>query len=116
MSSKRDSQTLQKILDRIDRTEQYCKNVNFDAFQADMMLQEACVFNVLQIGELSKQGLSEELVASHPDVPWKQMYGMRNRIVHGYDGVRLRIVWETITDSFPELRLQLQRILSELTN
>lgn len=115
MSSKRDAQTLQKIIDRIDRTARYCENVSFDAFQSDMMLQEACVFNVLQIGELSKQGLSEELVAARPDIPWKQMYGMRNRIVHGYDGVRLRIVWETITDSFPELRQQLQRILSGLT-
>ena len=58
------------------------------------MRVEACVFNLMQIGELAKISLSEEAKAEISTIPWKQLYGMRNRIVHGYSGVDMRIVWE----------------------
>lgn len=111
MNDSRDERALSKILERIDRTMAYCKGRSFEDFEADTMLQEACVFNILQIGELAKQSLSERLVNAHPEIPWRQIYGMRNRIVHGYEGVRLLIVWETITESFPALREALAAIL-----
>ncbi len=75
------------------------------------MLQEACIFNVLQIGELSKIGLSSAFTSQYPQIPWKQMYGMRNRLVHDYEGIRLKIIWSTISEDFPMLRDQLQEIL-----
>ena len=65
--------------------------------------REACVFNLLQIGELAHRGLEDSFIAAHPNLPWRQIYGMRNRIVHDYDGVRLQIVWQTITEDFPPL-------------
>ena len=111
MSNSKDILTLHKIIERIDRATAYCKDHRFDTFMSDTMLQEACVFNILQIGELAKNGLSEELTAAHPEIPWKQIYGMRNRIVHGYEGVQLRIVWQTITESFPVLRAALSALL-----
>ena len=63
------------------------------------MLHEACVFNLLQIGEMTNH-LSAEFRESHPDIPWRLMVGLRNRLVHDYDGIRLMIVWETITSDF----------------
>ena len=96
------------------RCSSHCNGLDFEAFQANVMLQEACIFNIVQIGELAKQGLSDEIVAAHPDIPWRQIYGMRNRIVHGYEGVRLRIVWETIADSFPVLRNELLPLLQNM--
>jgi uncharacterized protein with HEPN domain len=111
MNNDKDHQTLRKMLERIERTIIYCRDQTFESFQQNTMLQEACVFNILQIGELAKYGLSDPFVASHPDIPWHQINGMRNRIVHGYEGVRLHIVWETITENFPELQEALAAIL-----
>ena len=77
------------------------------------MLQEACIFNLLQIGELSKLGLDAGFMTSYPHIPWRQMYGMRNRLVHDYEGIRLQIVWETISTDFLSLKASLEAILAE---
>ena len=77
------------------------------------MLQEACIFNLFQIGELSKLGLDAGFMTSYPHIPWRQMYGMRNRLVHDYEGIRLQIVWETISADFPSLKASLEAILAE---
>ena len=111
MNNDKDQRTLRKMLERIDRAIIYCHDQTFASFQQNTMLQEACVFNILQIGELAKYGLSDPFVTSHPDIPWHQINGMRNRIVHGYEGVQLRIVWETITEDFPKLQTALAAIL-----
>ena len=72
------------------------------------------MFNLLQIGELSRNGLDEAFITAHPEVPWRQMYGMRNRIAHDYEGIRMRIIWETISQDFGPLRDTLKTILSAL--
>ena len=111
MKNEKDQIVLLKIIERIGRTIAYCVDQSYDDFELNTMLQEACVFNILQIGELAKRGLSEVLILENPDIPWKQIYGLRNRIVHGYEGVRLNIVWDTISCDFPALLTQLQAII-----
>ena len=69
---------------------------------------------MLQIGELARNGLDESFVEAHPGIPWKQMYGLRNRIAHDYEGVQMKIIWETITNDFAPLRDALQGILETL--
>ncbi len=71
------------------------------------MLVEATVFNLMQIGELAKTALSDEAKAQIKTIPWTQLYGMRNRIVHGYSGINLSIVWDTISIDIPQLRDEL---------
>ena len=44
---------------------------------------------------------------AHPQIPWREMYGLRNRIVHDYEGVNLQLVWEIISEDIPELRCQI---------
>lgn len=114
MSNNRDRHVLRKLINHIDHTLEYCEGVDFDVFMNNRMLQEACVFNVLQIGELSHNALSVDFKDAHPDIPWRQLYGLRNRIVHDYEGVRLKIVWDTITRDFKPLRDQLWTILDTL--
>ena len=99
MSNNRDKQVHRKLINHIDHTLEYCEGVDFDAFMNNRMLQEACVFNVLQIGELSRNALSVDFKEAHRDIPWRQMYGLRNRIVHDYEGVRLRkyrTIWTAV--------------------
>ena len=113
MSSDKTRRVLQKIIGHIEHTMEYCAGHTFDSFMNNRMLQEACIFNVLQIGELSKVGLDDGFTQQYPQIAWNQMYGMRNRLVHDYEGVRLKIVWETISSDFPRLKKQLLGILEE---
>lgn len=69
MSNERTGRTLNKIVAHIARTLEYCEGRSFEEFQANTMLQEACVFNILQIGELSKAGLDAAFIEAHPEIP-----------------------------------------------
>ena len=77
------------------------------------MRVEACVFNLMQIGELAKNTLSDDAKNQIGSIPWKQIYGMRNRIVHGYSGVDMLIVWDTIRDDLPALGDEIKKHLDE---
>ena len=110
-----DRQVLKKMLEHADSITEYCENCDSqDAFESDKMRMEACVFNLMQIGELAKSALSEITRSKIHSIPWKQIFGMRNRIVHGYSGIDLSIVWETVHDDIPKLRNELKNILTEL--
>ncbi|MBR3060532.1 MAG: DUF86 domain-containing protein [Oscillospiraceae bacterium] len=82
----------------------YCKGIDSLAgFEADPMRADATVFNLMQLGELAKERLSEEAKEKLSAIPWQQIYGMRNRIVHGYSGVSMQIVWDTVSEDLPAL-------------
>lgn len=72
---------------------------------------EATVFNLMQLGELAKQSLSDEAKAQISSIPWQQIYGLRNRIVHGYSGVNMRMVWDTVACDIPDLHRELKALL-----
>ncbi len=82
---------------------EYCEGCTYDSFIADMKLVEACVFNLSQLGELCRV-VDASFAVAHPEIPWREMNGLRNRIVHDYEGVNLRLVWEIISEDIPELR------------
>ena len=67
----------------------------------------------MQLGELAKQSLSDEAKSQITTIPWQQIYGLRNRIVHGYSGVNMKIVWETVAYDIPELHKELKTILHQ---
>ena len=77
----------------------------------DSMRVEACVFNLMQIGELAKVSVTDEFKATVRTIPWKQLYGMRNRIVHGYSGVNMNIVWDTIREDLPLLKAEIEKYI-----
>ncbi len=105
----KDKQVLQKIYDHICSILQYCRGYySLDQFQQNKMCVEACVFNLMQIGELAKTSLSDETKSEISMIPWKQLYGMCNRIVHGYSGVNMQIVWDTIKDDLPILKMEIE--------
>ena len=85
-----------------------------EEFEADTMRVEATVFNLVQIGELAKMSLSDTAKAQLSNIPWHQLYGMRNRIVHGYDSVNMRIVWDTVESGIPELNEEIREVLGEI--
>lgn len=111
--SNKNRQVLEKIYNHVISVLKYCENCNgLDDFQTDSMRVDACVFNLMQIGELAKISLTDEFKAEALSIPWKQLYGMRNRIVHGYSGVDMRIIWDTIREDLPLLKIELEKYLN----
>lgn len=109
----KDLAVLKKMLQHTRAILDYCKDCrSLDDFQENSMRVEATVFNLMQLGELAKQSLSDDAKAQITTIPWQQIYGLRNRIVHGYSGVNMRIVWDTVADDIPELHEELKNALS----
>lgn len=100
---------VQKMAAYVAKVIDYCKGYTYESFAADTKLVEACVFNLSQLGELCRVA-DDTFTAAHPEIPWREMYGLRNRIVHDYEGVNLMLVWEIITEDLPELKESLQSI------
>jgi len=97
---------VQKLVGYIDKILEYCPGQDYDSFSADTKLVEACVFNLSQMGELINK-LDTEFTSAHEEIPWRSIYGLRNRIVHDYEGVNLKLVWDVISEDLPTLRMQL---------
>lgn len=62
------------------------------------------------MGELANR-IDEDFAAAHPEVPWRHIYGLRNRIVHDYEGVNLQLIWQIIADDRESLKESLTNIL-----
>lgn len=105
-----DEKNLQKMLELVRKVERYCDGMGYEDFADDEMLVEACVFNLAQLGEASHK-VSDEYVQLHPELVWNELYGLRNRLVHDYQGVNLNLVWEIITEDLPKLEAQLEGLL-----
>lgn len=101
---------LRKILDCIDKIQSYTEGTDYETFQQNTMMVEACVFNLSQIGEHC-HSITDEYKELHPELPWHEMYGLRNRLVHNYEGVNLKLVWEIISADLSELREQILSLL-----
>lgn len=74
------------------------------------MIQDAVIRNLEVIGEAVK-GLSESLRQANPDVPWKQVAGMRDVLIHHYFGVKLDTVWMVVIDHLPKLKQRVEELL-----
>lgn len=77
------------------------------------ILVEACVFNLSQIGELANK-IDKDFEENNSSIPWRVLYGLRNKIVHDYEGVNLVLIWDIIKEDLPELNTQLVELNQKL--
>jgi len=110
---KKDKAYLQHILDAISDTEKFLENVTQDAFFKNKEKQYAVLRALEIIGEATKN-LSKEFRAKHREIPWRDIAGMRNKLIHEYFGVKLELVWRTVKNRLPELKKQISKILEEI--
>ena len=90
---------LDHILEAADRIVTYGE-CGEEVFRRDLMVQDAIVRNLQVMGEAVKK-VSPQTRTAHPEVPWKDAAGMRDRVVHGYFGVSLEIVWDVVQNHVP---------------
>jgi uncharacterized protein with HEPN domain len=93
----------------------YVDGISKEDFLADKRTQQAVILNIIVLGEAATKLLGDcpDFLSRHPDVPWKSMKGMRNRIAHGYFEINLDIVWETVQQALPRLLQQLPAIQAD---
>ena len=105
------------MLEAADRILQYTAGVTKEQFLATPMMQDATVRNIEIIGEAANNLLQADsgFAERHPAIPFAQIYGMRNRIAHGYFAVSAVMVWETVAADIPALRTEILRVLNELS-
>lgn len=103
---------LDHMLEAIGLIRSYVEGFSKEDFLADRRTQQAVILNIVVIGEAATKLADEypEFVARYPEVQWKSMRGMRNRMAHGYFDINLDIVWDTIRQSIPVLAQQIQKI------
>ena len=102
---------IRHILDAISECQTFVAGMTYEEFCADSKTLKAVVADLILIGEAARY-VPENVVTAYPGIPWAQMRGMRNHIVHGYDQIDLEIVWRVVQDEFPPLVVSLKRILT----
>ena len=90
----------------------FAEGFDRDAFLADAKTQAAVLHELLVIGEAVKR-LSEAFRTAHPDIPWRAMAGMRDKLIHAYDAVDIEEVWKTLRGDIPALIDFLRPLLAE---
>lgn len=111
---KRDTKLyLEDILESINLIEEYAKGTDEDHLQNDPKLQDAVVRRFEIIGEAIRQ-MPQAFKDRYPDVPWRQIAGMRDVIAHEYFGVNVGRIWNTIQKDLPPLKQQIRNISERL--
>lgn len=103
---------LRDILTAIESIEVFVQGMDLAAFQADDKTASAVIRKFEILGEAAK-GVPEEIQSNYPNVPWKEMAGMRDRLIHVYFRVDLNLVWRTIQERLPGVKGQIEEILSK---
>lgn len=106
----RDPAYLLDILDSATLILDFIGQMGRDAFEHDLIRQDAVIRRLTIIGEATKR-LSETFRLGHPEIPWKQIAGMRDVVVHNYDQVQIDKIWEVIQQDIPTLIRQIEPLV-----
>lgn len=107
----KDKLILLKILNYIQEIKLFINGYTQEEFNNDKKTINASVFNLSQIGELAGK-ISEETLQKNEHIEWRGLKGLRNRIVHDYEGVNLNIVWEFLKTELDNLEIEINLIIN----
>lgn len=101
---------LGQMLEATRQAQEFVEGLGREEFLADKRTQQAVTLNLIIIGEAASRLMDRhpDLVSMRPDIEWRAIRGMRNRIAHGYYDIDMEIVWETVTTALPELEASLK--------
>lgn len=101
------------IADAIEKIEEFTLDFSFENFKNDYKTQDAVIRRFEIIGEAVKN-IPVKIKNKNKELPWKNMAGMRDKLVHEYFGVNTKVVWKTIKEDIPELKTKIDKIIKEL--
>lgn len=101
---------LQKMLKYCDDAMKYAQGSTYEDFIGNELYLTFSVFALSQLGELANR-LDKAFYQKYPSIPWNAIRGLRNHIVHDYEGIEFQSLWSTITVNIPVLKTQLQNLL-----
>jgi len=100
------------ILEAINSIKEYTNDMGYEKFIQDKKTRDAVVRNLEIIGEAAKN-IPDDIKEKYPEVNWKEMAGMRDKLIHEYFGVSNVIVWETIKNDIPMFESQIEKIIKD---
>jgi len=106
---KEDLVYIDHILQSITKISNYIGNMSQSDFEQNEMLQDAVIRNIEIIGEATKN-ISKKIKENNAHIPWKEMAGMRDKLIHDYLGVDTKVIWKTVEKDIPELKQLLKEI------
>ncbi|MFH1226560.1 MAG: DUF86 domain-containing protein [Planctomycetota bacterium] len=112
MPKRGDIEFLSDISEAIKRIGTYTAKMSYDGFLEDKKTQDAVVRNIEILGEAVKN-ISDALKADNPQIGWKDIAGMRDKIIHFYFGIRWATVWSAIKNEIPDLKIKIEGIIGK---
>jgi len=100
------------ILDSIIEIEKFVKGLDYSNFKTDRKTILAVIRDIEVIGEAAKN-ISRAIRKNYPEIPWKDIVGMRDKLIHGYFGIDLEILWETLQQDLPQLKIHILKLIEE---
>jgi uncharacterized protein with HEPN domain len=100
---------IEHILDCIRKIKEFTTGLSLKDFSVNELVQDAVIRNIEIIGEASKK-ISSDTKQIYYEIPWKEIAGMRDKLIHDYLGVDVEVVWRTITEDIPTLEKQIKEI------
>ena len=100
------------IIEAIEKIETYTEGYSYEEFMEDMKTKDAVVRNLEIIGEAAVK-IPPEIRGKYSEIPWSQIVGLRNRLIHGYFVVDYEIIWEIIKNELPELKITIKKMIDE---
>jgi uncharacterized protein with HEPN domain len=105
---------LGEILEAIDLLRQYTDGLDYEEFAGNVEKQDSVIRRLEIIGEAVK-GIPDDLRSRHPSVPWRDIAGARDVLIHEYFRVDLEMAWDMIHEDLPELEAEVRRMIGEIT-
>ena len=105
---------IKDLLENIKHAETFTENVTYEDFIKDKKTSYAVVRCIEIIGEAAKN-IPDDVRERYPDIPWKKMAGMRDKISHFYFGIDMEKVWLSVKRDIPKIKLQVKKILKDIS-
>jgi len=112
MISKKDRSCLNDILESIELIYKYSEGVTKQNFYESQAKQDLIVHRLEIIGEAAKR-ISNKTITNYDSIPWREIKGMRDVLIHQYDNILLELVWETVKRKIPKLEFEIKNLLDE---
>jgi len=104
---------LEDIVDAMEKAMNFVEGMSYEEFAQD----DKTIFAVIRALEITGEAVKsvpDEIRKNYPEIPWRGMAGMRDKVVHEYFGVNLKIVWETVNERVPEIRPLFEKMLRDI--